>query len=106
MQLQSRQDRADVGKRLVERCRLDASGVKQFRPESIENAMPLLVADDVRTFARVHSPAASRAVKEIQCLAIVIGLNVFAFVVQDEKLVLAKIKSLLKEREQPKKEEK
>src|SRR5262249_51757368 len=74
-QLKRRQNRAHVAERFVEGGNLDAGGVEQLRLDRIENGVPELVAHDVRTLAGKHRSSRSRAMEELQALAVVKGVE-------------------------------
>src|SRR5208282_2319820 len=66
---------------------LDRPGVEQLWAQSIEDRMALLVADDILALARIDRPPACRAVEEVECPPVVIGVEVFALVEQQVERV-------------------
>jgi hypothetical protein len=58
----------------------DTGGVPQLRLDGIKHGVSEFVADNIRAFAGVDSRAAHGAVEEVQTIAVVVGVEINAFV--------------------------
>src|SRR5271166_2252432 len=69
----------------MESGRFLTAGVKKLRFQRIKNGMAHFMADDVWACPRKHHPVGGRAMKEVERLPIVKGVEVFALVEQDRQ---------------------
>jgi hypothetical protein len=58
----------------------DTGGVPQLRLDGIKHGVSEFVADNIRAFAGVDSRAAHGTMEEVQTIAVVVGVEVNAFV--------------------------
>src|SRR5882672_3945256 len=83
LQLQRREDGTHVSEGFMEGGGLMTGRSPQLRLDRVEDGMAHLMANDVRALTGIDRAAVARAMEEVEGFAVVVGVQILAFVEQD-----------------------